>query len=179
MQVPDGLVPELVAFSKTKYLYAGIPSSVAAVSTDAVKTSYHAVTRRAKVKRGQVVFLFGLGGLGFNALQIVLHIGARVIVSDIRPELLDQAAQFGVPREDIVPAGKSVRDFVRERGLQGRIDTTLDFVGKHQTFQDAQHISKLFDGSRKMYPVTYWSCQFVVGANYCVLALWTRRTEST
>lgn len=179
MPVPDGLVPELVAFSKTKHLYTGIPSSVAAVSTDAVKTSYHAVTRRAKVKSGQVVFLFGLGGLGFNALQIVLHIGARVIVSDIRPELLDQASRFGVPSEDIVPAGKSVRDFVRERGLQGRIDTTLDFVGKHQTFQDAQHIGKLLDGSSKMYPVTYWSCQFVVGANYCVLALWTRRTEST
>ncbi|OJJ03452.1 hypothetical protein ASPVEDRAFT_63147 [Aspergillus versicolor CBS 583.65] len=121
-------------------LYTGIPSRVAAVSTDAVKTSYHAVTRRAKVKPGQVVFLFGLGGLGFNALQIVLHLGARVIVSDIRSELLDQAAKFGVPREDIVPAGKSVRDFVRERGLQGKIDTTLDFVGKHQTFQDAQHI---------------------------------------
>ena len=125
------------------------------------------------------MFLFGLGGLGFNALQIVLHIGARVIVSDIRPELLDQAAQFGVPREDIVPAGKSVRDFVRERGLQGRIDTTLDFVGKHQTFQDAQHISKLIGGPKKMYPVAYWSFQFVVGENCCVLALWMRRTEST
>lgn len=132
-----------MALPKAKNLYSGIPSSVAAVSTDAVKTSYHAVTRRAKVKPGQVVFLFGLGGLGFNALQIVLYIGARVIISDVRSELLDQAVQFGVPREDIVPAGKSVCDFVRERGLQGRIDTTLDFVGKHQTFQDAQHIGKL------------------------------------
>ncbi|BCS18609.1 uncharacterized protein APUU_11437S [Aspergillus puulaauensis] len=110
------------------------------VATDAVKTSYHAATRRAKVKPGQVAFLFDLGGLGFNALQIVLYRGARVIASDVRAELLDQGAQFGVPREDIVPAGKSVCDFVRERRLQGRIDTTLDFVGMHQTFQDAQHI---------------------------------------
>lgn len=121
----------------------GIPSSIAAVSTDAVKTSYHAITKRAQVKPEETVCLFGLGGLGFNALQIVLHIGARVIVSDIRPELLDEAERFGVPRADIVPAGKLAREFVAEKGLEGKIDTTLDFVGKHQTFQDAQHIGKL------------------------------------
>ncbi|KAJ5951067.1 Short-chain dehydrogenase/reductase SDR [Penicillium vulpinum] len=118
----------------------GIPSSVAAVATDAVKTSYHAIVRRAEVKPQETVFLFGLGGLGFNALQIVLHIGARVIVSDIRQERLEEAARFGVPRQDLVPAGKSVQDFVLENGLQGKIDTTLDFVGTHQTFQDAQNI---------------------------------------
>ncbi|KAJ5825866.1 Short-chain dehydrogenase/reductase SDR [Penicillium riverlandense] len=118
----------------------GIPSSVTAVATDAVKTSYHAITRRAKVKRHETIFLFGLGGLGFNALQIVLHIGARVIVSDIRQERLEEAVRFGVPRQDIVPAGKSVQEFVHENGLQGKIDTTLDFVGKHQTFEDAQRI---------------------------------------
>jgi Zn-dependent alcohol dehydrogenases len=121
---------------------AGIPSSVAAVATDAVKTSYHAIVRRAEVKSNEIVFLFGLGGLGFNALQIVLHIGARVIVSDIRQERLEEAARWGVPRQDLVPAGKSVQDFVRENGLQGRIDSTLDFVGTHQTFQDAQNIGK-------------------------------------
>ncbi|KAF4767798.1 hypothetical protein N7455_006997 [Penicillium solitum] len=118
----------------------GIPSSVAAVATDAVKTSYHAIVRRAEVKANETVFLFGLGGLGFNALQIVLHIGARVIVSDIRQERLEEAAKWGVPRQDLVPAGKSVQDFVRENALQGKIDTTLDFVGTHQTFQDAQNI---------------------------------------
>ncbi|KAJ5517045.1 hypothetical protein N7527_008605 [Penicillium freii] len=118
----------------------GIPSSVAAVATDAVKTSYHAIVRRAEVKANETVFLFGLGGLGFNALQIVLHIGARVIVSDIRQERLEEAARWGVPRQDLVPAGKSVQNFVRENGLQGKIDTTLDFVGTHQTFQDAQNI---------------------------------------
>ncbi|KAJ6143099.1 hypothetical protein N7471_002552 [Penicillium samsonianum] len=118
----------------------GIPSSVAAVATDAVKTSYHAIVRRAEVKSNETVFLFGLGGLGFNALQIVLHIGARVIVSDIRQQRLEEAARWGVPGQDLVPAGKSVQDFVRENGLQGKIDTTLDFVGTHQTFQDAQNI---------------------------------------
>ncbi|KAJ9652505.1 hypothetical protein H2198_008253 [Neophaeococcomyces mojaviensis] len=116
----------------------GISSSVAAVATDAVITSYHAITRRAEVKPHETVFLFGLGGLGFNALQIVLHIGARVIVSDVRQERLDEAVRIGVPPEDVVPLNSSIRDFVQEKGLL--IDTTLDFVGKHQTFQDAQNI---------------------------------------
>jgi hypothetical protein len=35
---------------------------------------------------------------------------------------------LGVPAEDIVPVGKSVQDFVKENGLQGRIDTVLEFV---------------------------------------------------
>lgn len=114
------------------------------MATDAVKTSYHAIVRRAEVKSNETVFLFGLGGLGFNALQIVLHIGARVIVSDIRQERLEEAARWGVPREDLVPAGKSVREFVRENELQGKIDTTLDFVGTHQTFEDAQNIGTYY-----------------------------------
>ncbi|GAM33517.1 hypothetical protein TCE0_011r00466 [Talaromyces pinophilus] len=117
-----------------------IPSSVAAVATDAVKTSYHAITRRAEVKPSETVFLFGLGGLGFNGLQVILHIGARVIISDVRQERLDEAKKIGVPEEDIVPVGTSVQDFVRENSLGGKIDTVLDFVGKDQTFQDAQAI---------------------------------------
>lgn len=123
--------------------------SEAAVATDAVTTAYHAVHRRGEVKPTETVFLFGLGGLGFNALQIVLNIGARVIVSDVREHLLQEAAAIGVPIQDLVPVGKHVQDFVIEQGLTGKIDTVLDFVGTHQTFEDAQHI-----GERKLQPRT-------------------------
>ena len=129
----------------------GITPAQAAVATDAVLTAYHAIFRRAEVKPDETVFLFGLGGLGFNALQIVHKaIGARVIVSDIRQECLDEAANLGVPKEDIVPVGKSVQEFVAENGLQGKIDMTLDFVGEKQTFEDAQHIGQCF--SKKLLP---------------------------
>lgn len=110
------------------------------MATDAVTTAYHAIHRRSEVKKTETLFLFGLGGLGFNALQIVLNIGARVIVCDIRQECLDEAAKLGVPLEDIVPVDKTPQDFITEKGLQGKIDTVLDFVGTHQTFEDAQHI---------------------------------------
>lgn len=120
----------------------GVSPLVGAVSTDAVTTAYHAVVKRAEVKRSETVFLFGLGGLGFNALQIIRHMGARVIVSDTRQEILDAAMAVGVPESDIVPVGSSVQEFVKSAGLESKIDTVLDFVGVHQTFEDAQHVGK-------------------------------------
>ncbi|GMF81553.1 unnamed protein product [Aspergillus oryzae] len=117
----------------------GVPPEVGAIATDAVTTAYHGIIRRAQVQSHESVFLFGLGGLGFNALQIVYkHIGARVIVSDLRPEKLAAAKSLGIPDSDIVPPGTSVPVYVAERGV--KIDTVLDFVGKHQTFADAQKI---------------------------------------
>jgi propanol-preferring alcohol dehydrogenase len=120
----------------------GVSVAEGAVATDAGTTAYHAIVRRAEIKRGQTVFLFGLGGLGFNALQILLWIGARVIVSDIRDAALQAAVELGVSQDDIVPVGKSVTEFVEERGLNGQIDTVADFVGMKQTFSDAQHIGE-------------------------------------
>jgi propanol-preferring alcohol dehydrogenase len=120
----------------------GVSPSEGAVATDAGTTAYSAIIKRAEVKKGQTVFLFGLGGLGFNALQVLLWIGARVIVSDTREPTLEEARKLGVPKEDIVPVGKSVTEFVRENGLEDMIDTVADFVGMKQTFSDAQNIGK-------------------------------------
>ncbi|KAK4120123.1 N-benzyl-3-pyrrolidinol dehydrogenase [Parathielavia appendiculata] len=116
----------------------GVTPAEAAVATDAVTTAYHAVTRRGEVKASETVFLFGLGGLGFNALQLVRNIGARIIVCDIRQQRLDEAIKLGVPEGDVVPVGQSAVEFVQEKGLM--IDTVLDFVGTHETFDAAQYI---------------------------------------
>ncbi|KAK1843899.1 hypothetical protein CCHR01_13446 [Colletotrichum chrysophilum] len=118
----------------------GISPEVAAIATDAVATAYHAIYRRGEIKQTETVFLFGLGGLGFNALQLLLDIGARVVVSDIRPEILEEAAAIGVSKSDLVPVGEPVQKFVTDKGLTGKIDAVLDFVGTHQTFEDAQQI---------------------------------------
>lgn len=123
--------------------YLGVPPEVGAIATDAVTTAYHGIVRRAEVQRHETVLLFGLGGLGFNALQIVLkHIKARVLVSDVRGEKLDAARELGVPEEDIVPirvqAEGRIAEWVGERGVC--VDTVLEFVGKRQTFEDAQRV---------------------------------------
>ncbi len=140
----DGCFADYVAIDARAAvpLPKGVSPSEGAVATDAGTTAYSAIIKRAEVKKGQTVFLFGLGGLGFNALQVLLWIGARVIVSDTREPTLEEARKLGVPKEDIVPVGKSVTEFVRENGLEDMIDTVADFVGMKQTFSDAQNIGK-------------------------------------
>jgi propanol-preferring alcohol dehydrogenase len=120
----------------------GVSPSVAAVATDAVTTAYHAVHRRGNISSKDTVFLFGLGGLGFNALQIIRAIGARVLVSDVKQDNLSEAVKVGVNISDVVPVGKSIRDWVEENGWSGKISIVADFVGTAQTFSDAQHIGK-------------------------------------
>ncbi|KAL4945775.1 hypothetical protein BDV06DRAFT_209246 [Aspergillus oleicola] len=137
----DGFYAEYVAIDVrgAVLLPDGIPPAVGAIATDAVTTAYHGIVQRAKVQKDETAFLFGLGGLGFNALQILLkHIGAKVLVSDIRPEKLAAARDLGVPEADIVPVGSSIPDFIATKGI--KIDTVLEFVGKKQTFADAQKI---------------------------------------
>jgi propanol-preferring alcohol dehydrogenase len=118
----------------------GVTPSQAAVATDAVTTAYHAIHRRGKITSKDTVFLFGLGGLGFNALQVIRAIGARVFVSDVKQENLDDAVRIGVGSSDIVPVGKSIREWVEENGWSSKISIVADFVGTAQTFSDAQHI---------------------------------------
>ena len=115
----------------------GVSPEVGAVATDAVMTAYHAVVGTGSVKKGETVLIIGLGGLGFNALQIALARGARVIGADTRQEVLEEAAKFGIPQEDLVPVGQSITDFVQTQKLV--IDTVIDFVGVPDTFKAAQH----------------------------------------
>jgi alcohol dehydrogenase, propanol-preferring len=122
----------------------GVSDAEAAVSTDAVMTTHHAIIRRAGITKDDTVFMFGLGGLGFNALQILLHIGCRFFVSETRQEPLDEAMKLGVLEENIVPVGKNVVEWVKEKGLENKIDVVVDIVGVEQTCSDGQMIGELF-----------------------------------
>lgn len=57
-------------------------------------TVYRAITR-AGVKPGQRVALFGIGGLGHLAVQVVKALGAEVIAVDIAEEKLELARSLG------------------------------------------------------------------------------------
>ena len=114
----------------------GVSSPAAAVATDAITTAYHAVVGRAEVKKGETVLLYGLGGLGFNALQILRGIGARVVAVDQRPGVLEEAIKFGVEEEDVVPVGTDdVAGWIARKGIV--IDKVIDFVGVPESFNAA------------------------------------------
>ena len=126
------------ASTTSELIALGVSPMLGAIATDAVVTGFHAVFRRGEIRKEDVAFLFGLGGLGFNALQMMLSLGIRVIVSDVKEDMLQAAALQGVRPEDIVPLDKSPQEFLKENGLEGKIDVVLDFVGVKQTFSDAQ-----------------------------------------
>ncbi|KIW41357.1 uncharacterized protein PV06_06924 [Exophiala oligosperma] len=111
----------------------GIDAPMAAVATDAVLTAYQAVVGRGKVSADETVLLLGLGGLGFNALQILLHIGARCIAFDKRQLVLDEAVKFGIALDDVIPAEtQDIPQWLKDRNV--RIDKAIDFVGSPATF---------------------------------------------
>lgn len=66
-----------------------------------------------------------------------------MIVSDTRQQCLDEAASLGVQQDDVVPLNVQPQAFVQDSGHSNAIDIVLDFVAKHQTLKDAQHIGKV------------------------------------
>ncbi|KAK5169725.1 uncharacterized protein LTR77_005703 [Saxophila tyrrhenica] len=138
----DGSFAEFIAIHHRAALKVpdGVSPAAAAVATDAVMTSHHAIISRAKIRKEQTVFVFGLGGLGMNAVQILLGVGCRLFVTDVREGPIEEAVRLGVPRENVVPVGKGVQEWVRGKGWEGKIDVVVDFAGAQQTFSDAEVI---------------------------------------
>ena len=133
------VVPERAAVK----LPDDVSMAAGTVATDACMTAHHAVVDRAQVKKGDTVLILGLGGLGFNALQIVLSLGARPVVMEQRQVVLDEAERLGVKSADIMPIGTSEpNEWVRRSNLQ--IDAAIDFVGLAETFQVAMSSGKSF-----------------------------------
>jgi 2-desacetyl-2-hydroxyethyl bacteriochlorophyllide A dehydrogenase len=74
-----------------------------AVLTDAVGTPYHALVKIAKLQAGETLAVFGIGGLGSNAVQIGKHVGARVVAITRSEEKLELARRLGA--DELVQAG--------------------------------------------------------------------------
>jgi D-arabinose 1-dehydrogenase-like Zn-dependent alcohol dehydrogenase len=74
-----------------------------AVLTDAVGTPYHALVKIAKLQPGETLAVFGIGGLGSNAVQIGKHVGARVVAVSRSEEKLELARRLGA--DEVVQVG--------------------------------------------------------------------------
>lgn len=97
----------------------GISDELAAVSTDAGMTSYHAVAKVAGVGPGSRVGIIGLGGLGQLGAQLAVHLGAEVYAADTSAEALALAAPWGL--------AETFADAAEMRGLG--LDAVIDFAG--------------------------------------------------
>lgn len=100
-----------------------------ALATDSIATSYHAIKRVAKISINERVAVYGLGGLGLSAIQILKAIGAYVIGIDINEEKLKLAQELGV--DEII--NSSFEDPVKRIRSIGGVDAVLDFTSSSRT----------------------------------------------
>jgi propanol-preferring alcohol dehydrogenase len=90
-------------------------------------TALHAL-RRGRVKDGETVAVFGVGGLGLSAIQLAKALGAvEVYAVDIKQNKLELASEYGA-----IPVDASRTDAVEEirKSTQGKgVDVALEMIG--------------------------------------------------
>ena len=93
-------------------------------------TAWRMMVSRARVKAGEDVLIWGIGGgVALAALQICKQIGARVWAVSSSDEKLERAAAMGADEllnRTRVDVGKTIRERTAKRG----VDVVLDNVGK-------------------------------------------------
>jgi propanol-preferring alcohol dehydrogenase len=124
-------VPALSAFP----LPEEIPFEQGAVMMCSSATSLHALNK-GRLKPGESVAVFGVGGLGASAVQLARAFGAREIFAvDIRPGKLELARRLGAVAIDAASADP-VNEIKRQTGGRG-VDVALELIGLPLTMGQA------------------------------------------
>lgn len=132
-----GFAEYVVAPAKDCFrLPAEIPLAEACLIGDALSTPYHAVKHRARVGLGDVVAIFGCGGVGINAVQFAARAGGHVIAVDLDDRKLEWARQFGA-RDTLNPRGVERVDKELKKRTGGGVDIALEVIGKPETIRAA------------------------------------------
>lgn len=136
----------------------GISFEHGAVMMCSSATSLHAL-RKADVRPGETVAVFGVGGLGFSAVQLAYAFGAlKVFAVDINPAKLDLAGHFGA-----IPINAKKTDPVSEimESTGGRgVDVSLELIGLPGTMRQAI-VSLAVGGRAAMAGITDQTCEII------------------
>lgn len=119
----------VVAESCVLPLPDGIPLTDAALLGCAVLTGYGAVHHSARVREGETVAVFGVGGVGLATVQAARIAGAsRIVAVDVSPEKEELARAAGAT--DYVVASDTTPRAIRAlTGRQG-VDVSVECVGR-------------------------------------------------
>jgi propanol-preferring alcohol dehydrogenase len=96
-------------------------------------TAYHAL-RRGRLKAGETVAVFGVGGLGISAVQLAKALGAvEIYAVDIKLDKLELASEYGaIPVNAArVDAVEEIRSRTKGKG----VDVALEMIGLSQTMK--------------------------------------------
>jgi 2-desacetyl-2-hydroxyethyl bacteriochlorophyllide A dehydrogenase len=112
-----------------------IPFEQAAIMMCSSATSFHAL-RKVRLKAGETVAVFGIGGLGMSAVQLAYAMGAlQVFGVDLNPDKLALAEEYG---EISINAGQvdAVEEIKRLTCGKG-VDVVLELIGLPVTMRQA------------------------------------------
>ncbi|MEU8972126.1 zinc-binding dehydrogenase [Streptomyces monashensis] len=120
------------ALARTDTLFAlpdSIPFEQAAIIPDAVSTPWGAITATAAVRPAQAVGVWGIGGLGAHAVQLLRAIGAYPIIAvDPSPAARRRALDFGADLA-LDPADPQLRRQILSATANRALEVALDFAG--------------------------------------------------
>ncbi|HAL55577.1 MAG TPA: hypothetical protein DCP63_03600 [Bacteroidetes bacterium] len=134
----DGAYAEyVVAPAKDVFqLPDGIPLEEGCIIADAISTPYHAVKNRGEVRGGDVVVVFGCGGVGINVVQVASALGGIVLAVDISDKKLEQAKIFGAQYTLNPSRVENISKEIKKL-TGGGADIAFEAIGKPQTIEAA------------------------------------------
>ena len=115
-----------------------IPFEEGCILGCAVSTAYHAL-RRGRVRAGDTVVIYGVGGLGAQAIPLAkIFKAAKIIAVDISDEKLNLAKRLGA--DEVVNAATEDPAQRIEETTEGKLaDLVLDFVGAAKVIEKEIH----------------------------------------
>jgi 2-desacetyl-2-hydroxyethyl bacteriochlorophyllide A dehydrogenase len=136
----DGGFAEYIAVpaSNVLKLPSALPFEQACILGCAVSTTYHAL-KRGRIRAGDTVVIYGVGGLGAQAIQLAKIFNAgKVIAVDTSEEKLKIARKLGA--DEFVNAAVEDPTQRIESMTEGKLaDLVLDFVGTAQVVEQEIH----------------------------------------
>ncbi|HMJ06947.1 MAG TPA: zinc-binding dehydrogenase [Chthoniobacterales bacterium] len=125
------VVPERSVFLLPKE----IPFAQGAILMCSSATSLHAL-HKTRLRPGETIAIFGVGGLGISAIQLAQSLGAsKVFAVDLNPRKLELAHRFGAVPINATAGNpvEQIRAYTAGRG----VDVALELIGLPLTMRQA------------------------------------------
>lgn len=123
------------------YLLVALPENVpfeqGAIIPDAVATPYGGIMHRGKLRQGEVVGLWGIGGLGQHAVQIARLNGASLIIAIDPVEAARQRALAAGAHHALNPEAVDVREEVMRLTDGNGLNMAVELSGSARAIDQA------------------------------------------
>lgn len=118
-----------------------VPFEKAAIIPDAVACMYHAIKNQGQVRATDRICILGIGGLGFQGIQIAKHFGAEVFCTSRNDEKLEIAKKYGA--DHVINTSKhNLYDVIKEITSGEMCDAVFDNIGIASSIQTSLDICR-------------------------------------